>query len=150
MSQPTIRGASTNKGAKDKAKESYFDEFLSLLPGSSQNKKVSDEVFIDDLGFCRDVRTSDISGMCLFRYFYKNADSLVPVSNPWTSGLEKLIVSDVFLDVDLLVELANNYDPLSKTIRKVDGLALVTLDRNSFMKAFRIFFPMATKINLQA
>lgn len=150
MSQPIASRTSTSRGSKEKVKESFYDEFLILLPSSSQNKKVSDDYFMDDLAYCRDAKTLELIGMCLFSYFYKNRDSVVPVSNPWMSGLAKLIIPEVFLDVDALLMLAQCYDPLSKTIRKDDGSPLVTLDRKSFMRAFRIQIPMAMEIDLKA
>lgn len=43
------------------------------------------------------------------------------------------MVPDIFLDVDLLIALANSYESLSRKIIKSDDLTLVTLDKNSFM-----------------
>lgn len=103
---------------------------------------------MDELPYCRDIRMPKITSMCLFSYFYKNCDSVIPVSNPWTSRLAKLIIPEVFLDVDALLMLSQRYDPLSKTIRKEDGSHLVTLDQNSFMSALGIQFPMAIEIDL--
>src|SRR5271156_1087777 len=101
--------ASTSGGSGDdpKGKPSFSDEFLQLLPGSTQNRRIDAGVFKDDFKDIRDAVTPGTTGYSLFSYFYNNADKPIPVSNPWISGLGRLLVPDVFLDVDLFLELAN-------------------------------------------
>src|SRR5271156_670981 len=147
----TMSMASTSGGSGDdpKGKPSFSDEFLQLLPGSTQNKKIDAIIFKDDFKDIRDAETPGTTGFSLFSYFYNNADKAIPISNPWISGLARLSVPDVFLDVDLFLELANHYDVLTKTIKRNDGTNLLVLNRNSFMQAFGLFSTMSTRIDIK-
>lgn len=144
----TLSVALTSGGSEEeqKGKASFSDEFLRLLPGSTQNKRENANVLLDDYHNIRDNETPGTTGFSLFNYFYKNFDKAIPVSNPWTCGLARLIVPDVYIDVDLFLDLANHYDVLSKKIKINDRTALLILNRNSFMQAFGIFSTMSTKI----
>lgn len=137
------------QGGKDKGKPNFSEEFVKFLPGSNQNKKVSDEVLQDIMADCRDPITPSGSGYTMFTYFYNNRGKSIPICNVWALGMAKIIVPNVFLDVDLIIELARLYDPISNTIRKSDQSALVTLDRGSFMKAFDLYSSSSIEIDLK-
>ena len=60
----------------------------------------------------------------------------VPISNPWTRNLEKLIMLEVYLDVDLIKALVNAYNPTTRSFHRKDMSILCTLSKDAFVEAF--------------
>lgn len=79
---------------------------LDALPGSVDTS--SKIMFEDSWGECRDVDIPH-TGRSLFWYFYNNRDEKMPLSNPWKLELAKVIVPNVFIDVELIEVLTRNY-----------------------------------------
>jgi len=52
--------------------------------------------------------------------------------------MAKLIFPEVFVDVDLLKSLINAYNPVTRTFHRHNGSGLCTLDKTSFIEAFRL------------
>lgn len=50
----------------------------------------------------------------------------------------KLIVPGVFMDIDLLTLIAQNYDPVAKCIRNTKGSALIEINDDEFRKVFKL------------
>lgn len=71
-------------------------------------------------------------------YFLDNGVREVSMCNAWKINLEKLIVINLFMDVDLVRDLTKYYYPLAKVIRKRDKSNLMKTHRVSFMEAFGI------------
>lgn len=69
--------------------------------------------------------------------------------NPWQINLEKLIMINLFMDVDLVRDLTKYYCPLEKVIGKRDKSNLVKIDRVSFMESFKITGAPYIDINLE-
>ena len=86
---------------------------LDVLPNSID--KGSKKVFKDTTHGCRDP-IIPISGWDLFWYFYEKRVEKIPVLNPWTLDLAKLIVPNVFIDVEFIKVLAQYYHLATRTI----------------------------------
>ena len=99
-----ISEASTSKGGKARQrKPSRFpEEWVKTLPGSTNANSADEHIFFDPYAKCRDARCPDANGGEPFYYFYCNREKKVPVCNPWKKNLAKLIVPEVFLDIDLM------------------------------------------------
>lgn len=51
-----------------------------------------------------------LRGHELFLFHYFRRDEPMPISNPWKTGLGKLVVPNVFVNIDLLKLLVRNYN----------------------------------------
>lgn len=56
-----------------------------------------------------DVLTT-VRGHELFLFHYLRRDEPMPISNPWNTNLGKLVVPNIFVDIDLLKLLVRHYD----------------------------------------
>lgn len=56
----------------------------------------------------------------------------------WELDVGKLIVPRVFMDMDLLTQTANNYDPNTQTIKNVNGGSLIEINDDEFRNVFRL------------
>jgi hypothetical protein len=71
-----------------------------------------------------------IRGYELFIYHYENKYRFELVYNPWRLNLGRLVVLNVFVDVELIKALANKYDPNRATIKLHDGFYLCILSKD--------------------
>lgn len=55
-------------------------------------------------------------GYDIFMYHYRKQFKSQPVYNPWRLNLGRLMVPNVFINVDLIKALASRYDPKRRTI----------------------------------
>ena len=85
----------TREGSKVSLSAKFVEEWLKILPKSSNAQSANVHAFRDAYGFCRDAQVPYTNGTELFWYFYKNRVQNVPVSNPWMRNLGKLIMSEV-------------------------------------------------------
>lgn len=51
----------------------------------------------------------------------------IPTSNPWFIDVGRLVVPNVFLEVDIIRVLAKIFEPVTKTIKRLDGPVLVDI-----------------------
>lgn len=56
----------------------------------------------------------------------------------WKLDAGKLIVPRVLMDVDLLTQIAHNYDFVARCIRNVNGRALIEINDDEFRKVFKL------------
>lgn len=105
---------SPSSSSKGKSSSPFTDEWLHFLPGSSNLQSSNDHDFRDPYNSCRDAKVADRNESKLFWYFYKNKLEKVPISNPWNINLGKLIIPEVFIDIDLKKVLIKEYNPTSK------------------------------------
>lgn len=49
-----------------------------------------------------------------------------------------MVVPAIFLDIDLLLDLVERYDPITHEIKDVDGNVLLKIDIDSIRKAFNL------------
>lgn len=62
----------------------------------------------------------------------------IPIGNPWNCDLGKLIVPNVYIDVDLLKEIVANYDPVTRTIKTYDGKEMVKITKEELGLVFKL------------
>ena len=60
-------------------------------------------------------------GLQIFRWWYGQVNLRSPNDNVWKFDLGKLIVSIVFKDVDLLLELVSRYDEITNEVKDISG-----------------------------
>ena len=70
------------------------------------------------------------------------------MSNPWEKNLGRLLVPQVFVDVDLMKGLIKSCNPSTKTFCNEDRSVLFCLDKNAIFKAFGMGGPMSKKIDI--
>lgn len=116
---------STNSAAKIKE----------LVP-QSPRLRVSDGLY-EKGNWLRDAQIGMI-GLGLFWIAFGQRHSLAPNNSLWELDVGKLIVLEVFMDVDLLTQIAANYDPMAKVIRNVNGGVLIEINYDEFRKVFRL------------
>lgn len=66
-----------------------------------------------------------VRGHELFIFHYLHRDETMPISNPWSTNIGKLMVPNVFVNTDLLKFLVRQYDTNKGCILLPDGTALV-------------------------
>lgn len=54
----------------------------------------------------------------------------------WELDVGKLMVPGVFMDVDLLTQIAHNYDPLTKSVRDINRKTLIEVNDDEFKNIF--------------
>ena len=70
------------------------------------------------------------------------------MSNPWEKNLGKLLVPEVFVDVDLVKALIKAYNLSRRMFYMEDRSILHCLDKNVVIEAFGLGGPMTRKIVL--
>lgn len=144
-----VGAAATAKRSQERKPNKYMEEWIKILLDSSNARSTDDKAFIDPYCKCRDALVPETNGYELFMYFYCNRVESVPISNPWKHNLEKLIVLDLFVDVDLMKEFIKAYNPVTRGFHRYDGSILCTLDKNSFIEAFGLEGQMSVNIDLK-
>lgn len=77
-------------------------------------------------------------GWELLYSWFKNINLGIAVGNPLNCDLGKLTVPNVYMDVDLLKVVANNYDPVTRTIRNYDEKEMVKITKKEFSCVFKL------------
>lgn len=115
---------SKDKGKKEKTKEASTwaeerklnQDLLDQLPGSIFKPKRSVEWKLEDnYGDVGDVYTT-IRSYELFMFHYHRHEKPEPICNPWKLSLGKLVVPNVYVDVDILKLLAQHYESKKRAI----------------------------------
>lgn len=86
----------------------------------------SDDFQEDDFQKIGDVWTR-IRGHELFLYHYSRRSKLTKIANPWITGLGKLVVPNVFVNVQLMKTLDRAYNATKRCIRLPNGKAFIFL-----------------------
>lgn len=71
-----------------------------------------------------------------------------PFSSVWQYDLGKLLVPNVFMDIDLLKAIANRYDPISRVISGDEGEIMLTIKREEFQEIFDLYEPSANLVQV--
>lgn len=116
---------STNAGAK--AKE--------LVP-KNPRLRIGDGLY-DKGNWLRDPEIG-VSGLGLFKVGFGQRHSLAPLHSIWELDVGKLMVLGVFMDVDLLTMIAQNYDPIARCIRSVKGSVLIEIKDDELRNVFKL------------
>lgn len=132
-----------------KALMTFVEEWIHILPGSTNAQNANDIAFKDPYEMCRDVVVPDRNGYELFWFFYKNKVKEVPICNPWVRNLGKLIMLEVFVDMDLVKELIKCYNPINKSFYRKDKSVLLALDKDIFIETFNLGGPMSLPIDIE-
>lgn len=77
-----------------------------------------------------------LSGLGLFKVGFGMRHSSVPLNSIWEMDVGKLAVPKVFMDVDLLTQIAYNYHPITKSVRDVNGKTLIEINDEEFRNVF--------------
>lgn len=116
---------STNVGAK--AKE--------LVP-KNPRLKIGDGLY-DKVNWLRDPETG-LLGLGLFKISFGQRNSPAPLNGIWEQDVGKLVVPGLFMDVDLLALIAQNYDPMERCIRNIKRSVLIEMNEDEFKKVFKL------------
>jgi hypothetical protein len=71
--------------------------------------------------------TTTKTWLLLFKKWFLERKLFVPSENIWNFDLGKLVVLGVFMDADLLMAIAQNYDPAARIVRRLDGEFLISI-----------------------
>lgn len=79
-----------------------------------------------------------MKGIGLFRVGFGQWNTPAPINSIWELDFGKLVVPGVFMDVDLLMQIAKNYDPVTRTVRNVNQGPLIEISDDEFKRVFRL------------
>ena len=123
-------------GMVDYASRNIHDDFLELLPQPTNESSHMKMLFsvnprlkiVDGLydrgNWVRDAIMTK-TGLHLFKKWFSERKLFAPHGNIWNFDLGKLVVSGVFMDFDLLMAIAQIYDPTTRIVRRVDRECLM-------------------------
>lgn len=134
-------------GQEDYLARNVHDDLLKLLPKSTNETvkvkklislnprlKIVDGLF-DKGNWVRDAKTSQI-GLSLFKKWFLERKLFAPHAYIQNFDLGKLVVPNVFMDVDLLMTITKSYDPTIKVVRRIDGECLITISPKEIREVF--------------
>ena len=113
------------------------------------HKNANAGIFKDVYFLCKDVVVPNTNAYELFWFFYNNKIKGCLVSNPWEKNLGRLLVLEVFVDVDLVKALIKSYNPSIKTFYNEDRSILCCLDKNVVVEAFGLGGTMLKKVDVE-
>lgn len=105
-----------------------------LVPKAS-HLRIGDGLY-DKGNWLRDPQIG-ISGLGLFKVGFSQRNSPAPMNSIWELDVGKFTVRGVFMDMDLLTQIANNYDPNTRTIINVNGRSLIEINDDEFRRVFQ-------------
>lgn len=114
----------------------------------SKKIKSEEEGLEDRFEHLGDIWT-EIRGHELFLFSYKRRDAPEPISNLWKKNLGKLVVLNVFVDVELMKALVDCHDPRTKTICDYQGNPLVVINKQTIDMVFDLDWEVEEKIDMQ-
>lgn len=91
---------------------------------------------------------TEIRGHELFLFGYKRRKAPEPISNLWKRNLGKLVVPNVFVDVELMKALVDSYDPKTKTIYDYRGNPMVAINKQTIDMVFDLDWDVEEKIDM--
>lgn len=72
----------------------------------------------------------------MFPFHYIRRNDLMSISNPWSTGVRKLTVPNVFVNIDLLKLMARNYDATKRCILLPDGTVFIHFAAATIQEVF--------------
>ena len=127
----------------------YIEEWMKLIPSSSNVISMNEHDFIDHYTFWKDVVCLDTNGYKLFMFFFSNRFGKALVCNPWVRNLGKLIFPKVYVAIELFKALIKSYKLVTKSFLKHYGSILCTLDCPSFIESFGLECQMSMQIDIE-
>lgn len=79
---------------------------------------------------------TNIQGYELFLFHYSRRTRHEPMCNPWKLNLGKIVVPNVFVNMDLFKLLAKHYNPNLKAICNLQGKPFVYLSKAALEEVF--------------
>lgn len=73
----------------------------------------------------------------------------MPQSNPWKLDLVKVIVLNLFIDVELIEVLARNYKKETRTVKGIDINPILVITRSCIEECFGLNRQALTKIDME-
>lgn len=134
-------------GKVDYLERSVCEDFLEQLTLSTNQASKAKELvpraprlrigegLYDKGNWLRDPQVG-LSGLGLFKIVFGMRNSPAPQNNIWELDVGRLVVPGVFMDTDLLTQMALNYDSVTRCIRDVNGKTLVEINAEELRKAF--------------
>lgn len=61
-----------------------------------------------------------------------------PIFHTWKMDMGKLVVPNVYVDVDLVKDIAARYDPVSKNFRACNGAEVIKITKEGIAEAFKL------------
>ena len=138
-----------NSGYIEYLKRNLYDDFLDQFPLSTNNRKnglvlmqgkILGEGLVYNCSNIADARVP-LTGLEMFRLWYGQRNLPHPFSNGWMYDMGKLVVPNVFLDVDLLRAAAARYDLVTQIIRDNDGKVLLSINKEEVQQVFDLSEP---------
>ena len=136
-------------GQVDYLKRSVHDDFLEQFPTSvheitrgrelipKDSRELVAEGFYDKANWVRDAQIS-VGGLDLFKRWFSERNNDSPMNNVWEFDIGKLTVPTVFFDSDLLKDLANRYDPITRWVRSNSGASLFEVNPALIKEVFNL------------
>ena len=90
-----------------------------------------------------------LHGRSLFWYFFANRNEKEPINYPWRLDLGKIVIPNVFVDIELINLLDKHYEPTIKIVRKLDGMPLLVITKSCVEQYFRLSTQALTKIDIE-
>lgn len=124
------------KGKIDYQERAICDDFLEQLVQSTNSAtKIKELVpkspclWIGDGLYDKGCWLTDpqlgMTGLGLFRVGFGQQNTPSPINNIWELDVGKLVAPRVFMDIDLLTQIAKSYDPIARNVRNVNGGPLI-------------------------
>lgn len=85
----------------------------------------------------------------LFIYHYKKKYRHRPILNPWNMNLAKLVMPNVFVNVELIKKLARNYNPKMRAIYSHDGSQLIIITHDYICMVFQLETSLKKKMMIR-
>lgn len=139
-------------------KRNLYDDFLDQLPRSTNDRRLGlvlmqGNKLVEGLVYnsCNVVEVrAPLGGLDMFKLWYGQRNLQHPLCNRWKYDMEKLVVPNVFPDIDLLRVVASRYDPDSWTVRDSDGEVMLTINKEEFQQVFDLSDPSTSMTPIDA
>lgn len=143
----------------DYLSRNLYDDFLDQLPLSTNDRKkglvlMRGKILREGLVYnCSNIADARVPliGLEMFRIWYGQRNFPHPFSNGWMYDMGKLVVPNVFPDIDLLRVVAMGYDLVTWVIRDNDGRVLLSINIEGVQHVFDLSEPSVylVPINLE-
>lgn len=113
-------------------------DLLDQLPGSTPKPKRSAEWKLEDNNSDVGYVYTTTRGYELFMFHYHRHEKPEPICNRWKLNLGKLVVPNIYVNVDLLKLLAQNYDSKKRAICDRNGKPCFFISREAISEVFNL------------
>lgn len=85
----------------------------------------------------------------MFIYHYRKKYKYSPVSNPWNLNFGKLVMPNVFVNIELIRALEKNYNPKTRVIHWHNGSQFMIITRDYIFMVFQLDASLEMKLRLR-